>query len=516
MALTVNDFLLGPSRVSDDILKGVVDRLDRPDLKDSGFLVALRNWCRVAGVDDANAISQWLWETDNARAPRWNRDFNPSGIGITSDGTVQPFKINGPDEAARLFVQCIYSMVRKEWHPEVPIPERAQSWMDGIWLKKVRNPAYPKAVERVKHQNLIYYTPDGDWHATWAADQSYLLHVARGNQFMPSLPNQMAVVTPTPPPSKEGPMVLANFRASIIPSGNRNRPGFLLNTNDREIGITQHTTGNTNPGANAEMHRVFTHNGGGPERVSFHFTVDDREIIQLLPLYEGAYHAADGCDNRNTDYGCFDTVAIELCVNAGANWAKAKDNLARLYAMLWTGDARLVGIDRVTVVPGRVYTHQQVSDTNKYCPTQLLNEGSLPTIIAQGQQYANTVPPDTYAPPLTYDWLDRSVAAEGLDRKIGNTTVYYLPGVYTAVRETPRRRATGDNTQVIGPPIEKGERFACDYTYRSHGVTWLLTPYGTRIRASDVEPKVQISLRGTISVRKTASSKPSIARRAGN
>lgn len=509
MALKTTDYLLGPSRVSDDIIKGVLDRLDRPDVKDAGFLVALRNWCRVAGVDDANAISQVLWETDNMRAYRWNSQLNPAGIGITSDGTAQPFKIASVDESARLLVQCIYSMVKKQWHPDVPIPDKAKSWMDGIWLNKVRSIHYPKGVDQVHDQNIIYYTPDGDWHATWAADDGYMGHVARGNYFMPNLPDQGQVTLP----SEEKPMVQANFRAAIIPSGNRNRPGFLLNTNDRLIGITQHTTGNTNPGANAEMHRIFTHNGGGPENVSFHFVVDDHEIIQLLPLYEGAYHAADGCDNRATDVGCFDTVAIELCVNAGANWAKAKDNLARLYAMLWTGDKRLVGIDRVTVEPGRVYTHQKVSDTNKYCPTQLLNEGSLPTIIAQGEQYAELVPAATYAKPITYDWLDPEIAEQGYDRKIGNTTVYYLPMTYTAVKQTPRRQATCKNTEVIGPPVELGERFRAWYVYRSCNKTYVLTQYGTRIAAADLEPKVQISLRGTISVRKTASSDPTIARK---
>lgn len=303
-------------------------------------------------------------------------------------------------------------------------------------------------------------------------------------------------------------MIDVRFRAAIIPAGRKNRPGFLLNTNDRLIGITQHTTGNTNPGADAEMHRIFTHNGGGPESVSFHFVVDDYEIIQLLPLYEGAYHAADGCDNRATDVGCFDTVAIELCVNAGANWAAAKDNLAKLYAMLWNSDTRLVGIDRVTVVPGRVYTHQQVSDTNKYCPTQILNEGSLPAIIAQGEKYANLGIAKEYADPIIYDWLAPERAAEGLNRKIGTTTVYYLPMVYTALRETPRRQAAGDNKDVIGPPIEAGERFGADYVFRSRGRTYVLTRYGTRVQANDLLPRVQISLRGTVSVRNTPDAEP--------
>lgn len=302
-------------------------------------------------------------------------------------------------------------------------------------------------------------------------------------------------------PSGEPPVANdLNFRVDLIPDGNSNRPGFLLNTNDRDIGITQHTTGNTNPTADAEMHVTFTHNGGGSDNVSFHFVVDDKVAVQLLPVYEGAYHAADGCDNRATDIGCFDTIAIELCVNNGANWAKAKDNLSKLYALLWNGDKRIAGIDRVTVVEGRVYTHQQVSDTNKYCPTQILNEGSLPVIIAQGRQYAvagEQTP--VYAKPIVPEWLaeDDGIAIE----EINGVKVYPVHLTYTAIQDTPRKRATGKNHELVGPDIKKGEVFSAGRAYRSGGVTYILTDYATRVVARHLSPKVAISVNGTVSVR---------------
>ena len=297
-------------------------------------------------------------------------------------------------------------------------------------------------------------------------------------------------------------MVDANFLADLIPAGNSNRPGFLLNTDDRLIGITQHTTGNTNPSATAYMHRDFTHGGGGPDNVSFHFVVDDQIIIQLLPVYEGAYHAADGCDDRATDIGCFDTVAIELCVNSGANWTKAKDNLSRLYAMLWTGDKRIIGIDRVTVQNGRVYTHQQVSDTNKYCPQQILDEGSLPVIVAQGQTYAGAspvIPGPVYVKPIIPSWLanDDGVTVQ----KINNVKVYPVHLTYTAIRDTPRKQATGRNQNLVGPDITKGETFQAGRAYRSAGKTYILTTYGTRVTAADLVPRVQITKSGVVSIR---------------
>jgi hypothetical protein len=200
--LRVTDYLLGPPRVSDAHIATLLGKLDGPDAKDQQFIMLLRHYCEVAGVDDANAISQVIWETDSLRAPRWNRDLNPAGIGITGDETAQPFTIANVDEAARLFVQCIYSMVKKAWHPGVPIPEKARSWMDGIWLKKVRHPLYPKGVEQVNDQHIIYYI-DGDMKATWAADAAYMGHVQRFNAMIPGVPDQSSVTLPTEPEPEE-------------------------------------------------------------------------------------------------------------------------------------------------------------------------------------------------------------------------------------------------------------------------------------------------------------------------
>jgi hypothetical protein len=160
----------------------------------------------VGGTDDANAISQSYWETNNLRAIRYTRDHNPVGFGITSDGTVQPFVIKDYDEAARIVVQAIYAMVKKEWHPDVPIPPQAREWMDRVWLAKVRAPNYPKGVDQVKDQNILYGDPR--WpDATWAVDAGYMGHVDRFNRLCPGVPDQRPAGTQTPPPPKEKPPV---------------------------------------------------------------------------------------------------------------------------------------------------------------------------------------------------------------------------------------------------------------------------------------------------------------------
>lgn len=195
MPLRITDTLLGAPRLTDAHIASLFARIDQPDAKDRQFVDRLRYWCKVAGVDDANALSQWLWETDNARAPRWNNDLNPAGIGITGDATIQPFTITNADEAARVMVQAIYAMVKKEWHPGVPMPPGAVSWMNGVWLPKVRDPRYPPNVSQVKDQNIIY---SGN-RATWAADDAYMGHVQRFNALIPGVPDQVTQPQPEEP-----------------------------------------------------------------------------------------------------------------------------------------------------------------------------------------------------------------------------------------------------------------------------------------------------------------------------
>ncbi|MEZ4625975.1 MAG: N-acetylmuramoyl-L-alanine amidase [Thermomicrobiales bacterium] len=119
-----------------------------------------------------------------------------------------------------------------------------------------------------------------------------------------------------------------------------------------------------------------------------------------------------------------------------------------------------------------------------------------------------------FAAPITYPWLARETAAEGLDRAIDDTPVYYFPSVYLTFEETPRNQHAGPDAPPIGPPIEKGTQFRADYVFRSRGISWILTPYGTRVRASALLPKIQITTGGTISVRREENGRPEVVRHA--
>lgn len=122
------------------------------------------------------------------------------------------------------------------------------------------------------------------------------------------------------------------------------------------IGITIHNTAMDAPAKNevAYMH-------SNANKVSYHFAVDDVDVVQGLPLGRMSWHAGDGRGKGNMR-----TISIEICYSrsGGTRFIQAEMNAARLVALLlkqygW-------GIDRV-------YKHQDWS--GKYCPHRTLDLG---------------------------------------------------------------------------------------------------------------------------------------------
>ena len=117
-----------------------------------------------------------------------------------------------------------------------------------------------------------------------------------------------------------------NIKQEYIPAGRRNRPGRV---NPMRF-ITVHNTGNANAGANAKAHAIYIKSDAAAnEPVSWHYTVDDKEIYQHLPDNEDAFHAGDGAGNGNRQ-----SIGIEICMNCDGDLRKATDNAAELTAML--------------------------------------------------------------------------------------------------------------------------------------------------------------------------------------
>jgi hypothetical protein len=214
---------------------------------------------------------------------------------------------------------------------------------------------------------------------------------ANGERYDPSKPMQgMAVVNDRQAPSINRSIAAAllryerwfprkepapsdlPYRVAFIPAGNRNRPGTAMNSGGPRY-ITVHETGNPGVGTDAENHRVFTHKGGGSESVSFHLVVDDREAIQLLPFTEIGWHAGDGCDSRADDLGCFDSIAIETCVNSDGNWEQTLRNLILLLVKLIRENPGL-SVERI---------RQHNGWSGKNCPRRIRESGRWDWVLAE-------------------------------------------------------------------------------------------------------------------------------------
>ena len=121
--------------------------------------------------------------------------------------------------------------------------------------------------------------------------------------------------------------------------------------------IVVHNTANDASAQNEVKYMISNNN-----QVSFHFAVDDKEIVQGLPLDRNAWACGDGANGKGNRKG----IQIEICYSksGGARFENAEKNAAKFIAQLLK--ERGWGADRVK-------KHQDFS--NKYCPHRTLDKG---------------------------------------------------------------------------------------------------------------------------------------------
>lgn len=150
---------------------------------------------------------------------------------------------------------------------------------------------------------------------------------------------------------------MVNVRELLVPIGVR-RKGKALNFK----GVTIHNVDNESDGANADANARYqasspdyTTKTGGTS--SWHYTVDEKEIVRSIPENEVAYHCGKN-EGNNT------TVSIEICDNADGDILKATDNAAELAADI------LKRHGHVSAVSGQnLFQHHDWSGKN--CPSKL-------------------------------------------------------------------------------------------------------------------------------------------------
>ena len=121
--------------------------------------------------------------------------------------------------------------------------------------------------------------------------------------------------------------------------------------------IVVHNTANDASARNEIQYMINNRN-----EVSYHYAVDDKEIVQGIPENRNAWHAGDGGNGVGNRQG----IAIEICYSKSggprfdaAEVLAAKFIASKLKEKGW-------GIDKVT-------KHQDYS--NKYCPHRTLDKG---------------------------------------------------------------------------------------------------------------------------------------------
>ena len=157
------------------------------------------------------------------------------------------------------------------------------------------------------------------------------------------------------------------YKNQIIALNPYRRPGITMIPK----GIIIHNTANTSKTANAQSHADLLDNPNSTRQTSWHFTVDDHQVIQSLPLNEVGYHAGDGLSMGNGDM-----IGIEICENEGGNFEQAVLNTARLVAYL---------LEDLDLTIDDVYTHQDFS--GKYCPRKMFDNKMWDGFIEQIQKF---------------------------------------------------------------------------------------------------------------------------------
>ena len=121
--------------------------------------------------------------------------------------------------------------------------------------------------------------------------------------------------------------------------------------------IVVHNTANDATAENEVAYMI-----GNKNQVSFHYAIDDKEVVQGLPINRNAWACGDGANGKGNRKG----IQVEICYSksGGTRFDQAEKNAAHFIAALlrelqW-------GIEKVK-------KHQDFR--NKYCPHRTLDKG---------------------------------------------------------------------------------------------------------------------------------------------
>lgn len=137
--------------------------------------------------------------------------------------------------------------------------------------------------------------------------------------------------------------------------------------------IVVHNTANDATAENEVAYMI-----GNKNQVSFHYAVDDQEVVQGIPINRNAWACGDGANGKGNRKG----IQVEICYSksGGTRFDEAEKNAAHFIATLLR--ERQWGIEKVK-------KHQDFR--NKYCPHRTLDKG-WNGFIQMIKSYLNDMP----------------------------------------------------------------------------------------------------------------------------
>lgn len=364
-----------------------------PDMTEAAFLAVLRGAGSPVGDGEARAVYSYCLSRGFSPAALLAWFNHESGMGkngwavkTKSWGNTRPPSFGVPDDS-------VYDQDGGGLFPPMPSKRpagrrylsRYLTWADGGVSTVARFFDHaPYQGKNTVREIVPTWAPSSDGNNV----ENYITKV---------LADIERWATPQETPSMDALAPLAT-RQILMPASNKNW-GQTTMRGGWPSWITVHETGNTKPGANAEMHARFVGNGGGRDierggqvgGVSFQAVVDEVESIQIMPWNAVAWHASDGDGDGN-----FDSIAIETCQIG--NFAKTVKNLAILIAKLMKEFA--IPLDHVV-------QHNHWAPDKKNCPEFMRrNSNALWNGLIAAVKVATSLPAPTASGVVTpaIDW----------------------------------------------------------------------------------------------------------------
>ena len=221
---------------------------------------------------------------------------------------------------------------------------------------------------------------------------------------------------------------MVKIRQHLVP----NRLAIVASGTNRRRYIAIHETANRSRGANANAHARLQA-GGNSRSASWHYQVDDKEIVQSYLDTTRCWHAG------GSSYA-LDAIAIEICVNSDGNYAKALKNAQKLVKYLRK---------KHSIPANRVISHKFI--TGKNCPTIMLSRSGEWTKFVNGttpgatkvtnvvKKAAKKVAPKRVGPKhvRTDSWLRKQLVR--ITKGTSKNSTGHLVGLYQRQQLAPYR-----------------------------------------------------------------------------